>query len=245
MTAPALTRHAFGFWSKPQPGYDRWVAWHVTAVLGIWFAAVLLLIGLNLAGAPIDARIINVALIGGIAALPVLLIALTLAYFVRDRGNVVSSAADGTGRSAVATDLSSATHAPGTALIAVGVTEWIACWRSCLLFAVVALSGDRELPAILKSRETLQVLLPVVAVLGAALSAIVILAGLKMKRLESRPFAIAGSILAMFVSPGNLIGLPIGLWALYVLTRPEVSAMFWQKSGTTNLSPEQTANVVA
>jgi tRNA A-37 threonylcarbamoyl transferase component Bud32 len=455
MTAPALTRHAFGFWSRPQPGYDRRVGWPVMAALALWVVAVLSLIGLNLAGAPIDSRIITVVLIAGIAGLPVLLIVLTLAYFVRGRSAAVEAhAGAGTpgqsGRSIAATDSdrlaaelkipwigllvtggleltggavvaalhglrvigigqtelllligpslllgfvtvmtalrlrsmrnygaavagcivcavplsygwwmrisfvalamltlrrpeardafeggsalpgtsagrrrdsgwtggttllmfalwvicvlllsgswaagatstseaaamllyaglfalppiillflivrfamdnprpvdrtvpvatramspapepATATQAPGTALIAVGVMEWIACWLSCLLFAIVALSGDRELPAIFRSRETLQVLLPVVAVLGAALSAIVILAGLKMKRLESRPFAIAGSILAMFVSPGNVIGLPIGLWALYQLTRPEVKAAF-RRGPPQHLKPE-------
>lgn len=201
------------------------------AVLVFWFVFVLSLIALNLAGAPISPRVINVVFAAGIACIPVFLIGLTLAYVLRSRHK--NSGAATTGESVDNSERSSAsqappspTRAPGTALVAVGVMEWIACWLSCLIFAVVALSPGRELPALFPDREALKVLLPVIALLGAALSAIVILAGLKMKRLESRRFAIAGSILAMFVSPGNVIGLPIGLWAIYILTRPEVRTAF-------------------
>jgi len=37
---------------------------------------------------------------------------------------------------------------------------------------------------------------------------------------------ILGSILAIIVAPANIIGLPIGIWALVVLNRREVRAAF-------------------
>jgi len=58
------------------------------------------------------------------------------------------------------------------------------------------------------------------------LSSVMLVAGLKMKRLEAYGLAITGSILAILVPPGNLIGLPIGIWALVVLTRREVREAF-------------------
>ena len=61
---------------------------------------------------------------------------------------------------------------------------------------------------------------------GLLLSGIMLVAGLKMKRLEACGLAIAGAILAILLPPGNLIGLPIGIWALVVLSRREVREAF-------------------
>jgi hypothetical protein len=47
-----------------------------------------------------------------------------------------------------------------------------------------------------------------------------------MKRLQGYWLAVAGSILAILVSPANLIGLPIGIWALVVLSQRHVREAF-------------------
>ena len=63
----------------------------------------------------------------------------------------------------------------------------------------------------------------------AMIIAIVIFVGaLKMKKLQSHGFAMTASVIAMLpcVSPCCLIGLPIGIWALVVLNKPEVKAAF-------------------
>jgi hypothetical protein len=49
---------------------------------------------------------------------------------------------------------------------------------------------------------------------------------LRMRDLKGYGWAIAASVLAVLITPGNLIGLPIGIWALYVLTRPAVREAF-------------------
>ncbi len=51
---------------------------------------------------------------------------------------------------------------------------------------------------------------------------------MKMKKLESYGLAMAASIIAMIpcLSPCCLIGLPIGIWALVVLSKPEVKSAF-------------------
>ncbi len=58
------------------------------------------------------------------------------------------------------------------------------------------------------------------------LSGFIFFAALKMMRLEAYRWALVAAILAMIVSPGNIIGLPFGVWALVVLTSSQVKAAF-------------------
>ena len=57
---------------------------------------------------------------------------------------------------------------------------------------------------------------------------VILIAAIKMKKLESHGFAMTASILAMipFISPCCCIGLPVGIWALVILSKPEVKAAF-------------------
>jgi hypothetical protein len=57
---------------------------------------------------------------------------------------------------------------------------------------------------------------------------LILFGGLKMKKLESFGLAVTASILAIVpcTSPCCLIGIPIGIWALVVLFRPEVKSAF-------------------
>ncbi|NIM89850.1 MAG: hypothetical protein GTO17_02765 [Candidatus Aminicenantes bacterium] len=66
------------------------------------------------------------------------------------------------------------------------------------------------------------------AFVGILVAAFIIYAALKMKDLTQYGIAMAASILAMIpcISPCCLIGLPIGIWCLVVLTKPEVKAAF-------------------
>ena len=89
--------------------------------------------------------------------------------------------------------------------------------------------------------QTVDVLMvwPFVAalVLSVPLAGVIALAAYKMKRLELYSLAVIGSILAMLpCHPAFLIGLPIGLWSLSVLARPEVKAAFHERS--TGIAPE-------
>jgi serine/threonine protein kinase len=61
------------------------------------------------------------------------------------------------------------------------------------------------------------------------ISSFMIYAALKMKALEAWGAALAGSVLAIVISPGNWIGLPLGIWALVTLTRPRIRAAFGRK----------------
>ncbi len=66
------------------------------------------------------------------------------------------------------------------------------------------------------------------AVLGLLMGGFIFYASQKMQRLENYGMALAASIVAMVpcVSPCCIIGLPIGIWALIVLMKPEIKAAF-------------------
>jgi hypothetical protein len=64
--------------------------------------------------------------------------------------------------------------------------------------------------------------------IGIATSILIFFGGLKMKKLENYGLAMAASVIAMIpcISPCCLLGLPIGIWALVVLSKPEVKSAF-------------------
>jgi len=66
------------------------------------------------------------------------------------------------------------------------------------------------------------------SLIGLALAVVVILWAQKMKELKDYNLAIAASILVMVpcLSPCCILGLPVGIWSLLVLTQPEVKAAF-------------------
>ena len=68
----------------------------------------------------------------------------------------------------------------------------------------------------------------VFAGIGIVVAIVIFLGALKMKKLQSHGFAMTVSIIAMLpcVSPCCLLGLPIGIWALVVLNKPEVKSAF-------------------
>ena len=107
---------------------------------------------------------------------------------------------------------------PAIGLLVTGIFNWAmipsVVW---IVLSVMPSAMARGQPGYLLA------LLPLSAMLIASL---IIFAALKMKRLQAYGLAIAASILAIIVSPGNLIGLPIGIWALVVLSQREVRAAF-------------------
>jgi len=65
-------------------------------------------------------------------------------------------------------------------------------------------------------------------IIGMLMAVVVFMGALKMKNLQNYGFAMTAAIVAMVpcVSPCCWIGLPIGLWALIVLNKPEVKSAF-------------------
>jgi len=66
------------------------------------------------------------------------------------------------------------------------------------------------------------------SLIGILVAAFIIYAALKMKDLSQYGLCMVASILAMIpcISPCCVIGLPIGIWCLVVLTKPEIKAAF-------------------
>ena len=69
-----------------------------------------------------------------------------------------------------------------------------------------------------------------IGAVGLIVGAVVLLGGLKMKNLSSRGMALTGTISALIpcVSP-CCIGIPLGVWSLIVLSKPEVKNAFLSK----------------
>lgn len=68
----------------------------------------------------------------------------------------------------------------------------------------------------------------VTAIIGILMSILIFIGALKMKQLSNYGLAMTASIVAMIpcISPCCLLGLPIGIWALVVLSKPEVKSAF-------------------
>jgi hypothetical protein len=66
------------------------------------------------------------------------------------------------------------------------------------------------------------------AVIGVITSILVLVGGLKMKKLESYSLVMTASIVALIpcISPCCIVGLPIGIWAIMTLNKPEVKNAF-------------------
>ena len=104
---------------------------------------------------------------------------------------------------------------PGTGLVVTAIFNWITIPLISLVALVIGIRTE--------GHHAYLMLVPLCALV---LSSIMLVAGLMMKRLGGYALAIAGAILAILVTPGNLIGLPLGIWALVVLSRREVREAF-------------------
>ena len=65
-------------------------------------------------------------------------------------------------------------------------------------------------------------------IIGILVCVFIFFGALKMKKLENYGLCMGASIVAMIpcISPCCLIGLPIGIWALVVLNKPEIKSSF-------------------
>jgi len=119
-------------------------------------------------------------------------------------------------------------NGPAIGLIVVAIVGFLAqafslVWR--LFFSAVAAAQSNQPDWVTMFSGTGAI---IGSILGILSSVLVLFGGLKMKRLESYGLAMAASIIAMIpcVSPCCLIGLPIGIWSVVILAKPEVKAAF-------------------
>ncbi|MHC4890487.1 MAG: hypothetical protein ACYTEO_13605, partial [Planctomycetota bacterium] len=109
---------------------------------------------------------------------------------------------------------------PAVGLLVTGIANWVGITVGVLIMSRSQVAQNRPIP-----EEALWL----IAIIAIVFSGLIFFAALKMMRLEAYPWAVAGSVLAMVTTPGNIIGLPIGVWALVVLTSSQVKAAFARK----------------
>jgi len=119
---------------------------------------------------------------------------------------------------------------PSVGLLITGILGAIGCFLG--LIASVFETGIESIKAHEYFREYESLIEGAAGVafffVGLLVAAFIIYASLKMKELTQWGLCVAASIIAMIpcISPCCIVGLPIGIWCLVVLTKPEVKAAF-------------------
>jgi len=79
----------------------------------------------------------------------------------------------------------------------------------------------------------------VIVVAMVAYAVLVVLGAWNLMQLRSYRLAMAGSILALFpFSPGAIVGVPMGIWALVLMTKEKVKAAFGQEETEVTIPPK-------
>lgn len=142
----------------------------------------------------------------------------TVLWFVfrlQEQGIEIEPAAEPAADTPDQHDVARQLRGPGIGLVLTGIMNWIGIPVALL---VIHNQFAEDLPP--------QTVIGTIAVAGLIASGIMIAAGFLMMRCRGRKLATIGSILAMLVTPGNLLGLPIGIWSLVALSQREVKAAF-------------------
>lgn len=126
---------------------------------------------------------------------------------------------------------------PATALAVVGWIGLVFCAIMLIVFVffLVMLAQGGNLPNQQKADLIAQMVQSGIQVgVHSVVSILIIVGARKMSRLESHAWAMTSAILALLpcVNPCCLLGLPFGIWALTVISKPEVRQQF-DRSGRT------------
>jgi hypothetical protein len=123
-------------------------------------------------------------------------------------------------------DILNQVNGPAIGLIAVAILGFL--WQAGSLvirsfFSTLAARQAEALPAMFSGTFT-----SVAGVTGMLVSGLLLLGGIKMKNLQNYGLAMTASIVAMIPCnfPCCVLGLPIGIWAVIVLAKPEVKNAF-------------------
>jgi len=115
---------------------------------------------------------------------------------------------------------------PALGLMLTAVLSWLGQLIGVSSGAWFEYESTQRWDFFLDGRLTGPILLIAASILCIIPTGIVFYGGLKMGRLQSRRFALIAAVLVMIVPPVCPIGWPVGIWALVVLTAPEVKAAF-------------------
>jgi hypothetical protein len=129
-------------------------------------------------------------------------------------------------------DPRAAVQGPGIALIVLGVLVLIG--QALYLVYTLLITGVGAIGAASGNPDGIGAIMGgvfgmVFTVIWMLLSGVIIFGGIKLKNLQSYGLAMAATIIVMLpctVGWCCLLGLPIGIWALTVLMKPEVKAAF-------------------
>ena len=106
---------------------------------------------------------------------------------------------------------------PAIGIVMTGIANVFAISTVCVVQIIAHHQANRGEPAqVFAAALIIGVIIGVLQVFGAW----------AMSRLRWYSLAVAVSILSLLISPGNLIGLPIGIWALVMLTHSDVRMAF-------------------
>ncbi len=125
---------------------------------------------------------------------------------------------------------------PALGLLAAGVLNFLtiavtgAAWGLISQYVAAQVETQSPLTAAeafaARGTGVAQGVLLLVLLAGLIASGLTMFGALKMLRLEGYRAAVTAGILAMITSPGNLVGLPFGIWALVVLSSRSVKTAF-------------------
>ncbi len=110
------------------------------------------------------------------------------------------------------------TRVPGIGLMIAGLINCGIALLLLLAWAIVSVSSSLTSPS--------AVITGSIGIIFAATGLLTFVGAQRMMRLQSYGLAVAAGILQFIPTPGAMLGLPIGIWALFILTRHEVHVAF-------------------
>jgi predicted Ser/Thr protein kinase len=118
---------------------------------------------------------------------------------------------------------------PGIGLMTAGLINCGIAFILLLVWSIIRASNPAGHPEAIITG----VLMGGIGIILAALGLLTVVGSRRMMRLQSYGLAVAASIVQFIPSPGAIIGLPIGIWAMVVLTRPKVHNAFIENTKKT------------
>ena len=117
------------------------------------------------------------------------------------------------------------TRAPGIGLMVAGLINCGIALILMLAWSIVSVTSGLTSPG--------SVITGSIGLIFTATGLLTFVGAQRMMRLQSYGLAVAAGVLQLVPSPGSLLGLPIGIWTLVVLTRHEVHAAFIEVTAKT------------
>ncbi|HCO95761.1 MAG TPA: hypothetical protein DIU00_17750, partial [Phycisphaerales bacterium] len=129
------------------------------------------------------------------------------------------------------------TRAPGIGLMIAGLINCGIALTLLLAWSIVSVTSGLTSPG--------AVITGSIGIIFAATGLLTFVGAQRMIRLQSYGLAVAAGVLQLVPSPGSLLGLPIGIWALFVLTRHEVHVAFIEVAEKTPDTDNKEMGIIA